>query len=186
MYDADKLNREISKAIKLIMQRGGPKPINQKELSSMSGASQAGLSTCLSGKYGWTISQLATVCNGLNVTIEDILLIAKDLPYLKNEKHIFPRPTLTQGLELGSDERLQVLLDAAYAGDKAVKRIFDIEALKRFMPEKYEAYRTCNLADAEMYCEIVQQVEYLAKNIKLIESLSPTKTTDKSIPMKRM
>lgn len=171
MYDVDKLNSEISKAIKLIMQSGGPKPINQKELSAMSGASQAGLSTCLSGKYGWTISQLAAVCNGLNVTIEDILLIAKELKVLKNAKHVFPRPTLVRGLELGSDERLQVLMDVAYAGNRAVAQMFDVEALKRFIPEKYEAYKNCILSDAEMYCEIVQQVEYLIKNIRLITAL---------------
>jgi DNA-binding Xre family transcriptional regulator len=153
------------------MQSGGPKPINQKELSVMSGASQAGLSTCLSGKYGWTISQLAAVCNGLNVTIEDILLIAKELQVLKNAKHVFPRPTLVRGLELGSDERLQVLMDVAYAGNRAVAQMFDVEALKRFIPEKYEAYKNCILSDAEMYCEIVQQVEYLIKNIRLITAL---------------
>jgi DNA-binding Xre family transcriptional regulator len=178
MYEIKKLNKGISEAVKLLTERGSYKPLSQLDLATKAGIAQSGLSSCLSGVTGWKISQLAAVCNGLNVTIEDILLIAKELQVLKNAKHVFPRPTLVRGLELGSDERLQVLMDVAYAGNRAVAQMFDVEALKRFIPEKYEAYKNCILSDAEMYCEIVQQVDYLIKNIRLITALSNKSDTN--------
>ena len=143
------LNEMTSAAVLHLMENSTPKRLSQNALAKLSGCAQSGLSACLRNESGWTIDTLDRVCTALGTSVEEVIILGRQLS--ANEGPVFPRPLKLSSLPPASDERLAVIIKQAIGANTALAALLNAQSVKDAMPVEYQKYRAGELSDGEMF-----------------------------------
>lgn len=144
------LNEIISAAVLHLMENNVPKRLSQNALARLTGVAQSTLTYNLRNENGWTIDTLDKVCTALGTSVEEVIILGRQLAASEG-KPVFPRPLKLASLPPASDARLAVIIKQAAGATTTLASLLNPQSIKDTMPSDYDAYIAGTLSDGEMF-----------------------------------
>lgn len=166
------LNEMMSAAVLYLMENSTPKRLSQNALAKLSGVPQTTLSYGL--LKGWTIDTLDRVCTALGTSVEEVIILGRQLS--ANEGPVFPRPLKLSSLPPASDERLTIIVKQAAGVTTTLATLLNAQSVKDAMPAEYEKYRAGEISDGEMFNVLRKRLAAIESDCKFLSNADDLST----------
>jgi DNA-binding Xre family transcriptional regulator len=169
------LNEIVSLAVSHLLESATPKKMSHNALSKLSGCAQGALSSRLRNESGWTIDTLDRVCTALGTSVEEVIILGRQLAQ-NADTPLFPRPLKLSSLPPASDERLTIIVKQAAGVTTTLATLLNAQSVKDAMPAEYEKYRAGEISDGEMFNVLRKRLAAVESDCKFLSNADDIST----------